>query len=317
MPEDLQKPRPSKIPIMKAMNSNEDRLANFAFPAFSQMKADGMRCQLEVTPNTSHPLSSIGRVYRGLSEFLKRDMDIIRSRCEWKEFILDGELLAHDVNGDPLPRAKSNGITNKLGHGTIDRHEMASLRFIVWDIIPASRFWSGAHGHRYTHRLKTVKELVEGCTKIWAIPTVEVADIEEAKTHAKQLIEEGYEGTILKEMDAEWINKRSKHCLKFKEENDCDLEVVEIQEGAGKYDGMMGALVCESSDKSVRVKIGTGFTDSMRNEYFDPQNILGKIVKVKYNTKTEAQDGVHSLFLPVFGGVRSDKVNADTLNEIA
>lgn len=302
---------------MKAMNSNEDRLAKFAFPAFSQMKADGMRCQLEITANSSEPLSSIGRVYRGLSEFLKEDIDVIRSRSEWQEFILDGELLAHDTNNDPLPRAKSNGITNKLGHGTIDPNEMKSLRFIVWDMIPKIHFWHGLYGQSYAKRLGIVKELVEGCTKIWAIPTVEVANIEEAKADAKRLIEEGYEGTILKEMDAGWMDKRSKHCLKFKEENDCDLEVVEIQEGTGKYHGMMGALVCESSDKSVRVKIGTGFTDSMRMVYFDPHNILGKIVKVKYNTKTEAQDGVHSLFLPVFGGVRSDKFNADTLNEIA
>ena len=301
---------------MKAQNSNEDRLAKFEFPALSQMKADGMRCQLEVTPGISRPLSSIGRVYRGLSEYLNRDMDKVRSKTGLNNFILDGELLAHDPHGKPLPRAKSNGIMNKLGHGTIERDELTSLRFIVWDFIPSDDFWNGYHPSPYQTRLGALKHMVEGCSLIWTIPTVLVKDADEAKKHANELIRQGFEGTIIKSLMSPWENKRSKYCLKFKEENDCDLEVVEIQEGTGKYVGMMGALVCESNDKKVRVKIGTGFTDSMRTDYFDPHNILGKIVRVDYNTKTDPQDGVHSLFLPKFGGLRTDKNYADSIEQI-
>ena len=306
-----------KIPVMKAKNSNEERLANFSFPAYSQEKADGMRFQVEISPNQFKPLSSRGRLYVGLEPVYKKDIALIRERVGKQPFVLDGELLAYDSYGNPLPRAKSNGITNKLGHNTATPQEIASLKYHVWDFIPSDSFWGGIHPIPYESRLKYLSHIVSDLTFISVIPTKIVTDIEGAKEHARELIAKGLEGTILKEMDSIWENKRSKHCLKFKEENDCDLEVVEIQEGAGKYEGMMGALICESSDKKVRVKIGTGFSDAERSTYFNPDKIIGEIVRIKYNTKTEPQKGVQSLFLPVFEGVRSDKSVADSINEIA
>ena len=313
---------PDKIPCMKARNVSEERLQEFSFPAVSQMKADGMRCQMEVTSEKVTPLSSIGRVYHGLSKYLENDLNRIKNNPVLslsqlpKAFILDGELLAHDPEGNPLPRAKSNGITNKLGHGTITTKEMASLRFIVWDYIPSFHFWEGYYPFPYSDRLNLVTRLVKDCSAIWVIPTKIVNDAKEAKEHALELIREGYEGTIIKDSSSPWENRRSKYALKFKEENDCDLKVVEIQEGTGKYVGMMGALLCESGDQKVKVKIGTGFTDAMRYDFFEEENILGKIVKVKYNTKTDPQNGIHSLFLPKFGGLRTDKTTPDSLDQI-
>tara|TARA_S200000501_G_C20769302_1_gene719807 strand:+ start:158 stop:1096 length:939 start_codon:yes stop_codon:yes gene_type:complete len=310
---------PEKIPVMKAKNSNEERLATFSFPAYSQMKADGMRFQVEIGDHLFKPLSSVGRTYPGLHKLYSSDIEKIKNEFRsGYQFVLDGELLAHDNLGKPLPRAKSNGITNKLGHNTITQEELGSLKFMVWDLIPSDEFWSGKHLIPYHVRLQVLTRIIaeQDLTFISLIPTVEVADIESAKQHARELIAMGYEGTILKEIDSPWENKRSKHCLKFKEEHDCDLEVVEIQEGQGKYVGMMGALICESADKKVRVKIGTGFSDALRNKYFFEDQIMGKIVRVEYNTKTEAQNGVHSLFLPKFGELREDKFEADSIDQI-
>ena len=119
---------------------------------------------------------------------------------------------------------------------------------------------------------------------------------------------EGYEGIILKDGRGIWEDKRAKHQIKFKGEMECDLKIVGIEEGTGKYVGKLGAIICESADSIIKVNVGSGFNDIQRSTLKD---LVGKIVAVKYNARIKNKQGEESLFLPIFIEIREDKDEAD------
>ena len=68
--------------------------------------------------------------------------------------------------------------------------------------------------------------------------------------------------------------------------------------------------MCESEDGTIRVNVGSGYTDEQRNAY--TKTVIGKVATVKYNARIQDRGGnVESLFLPVFIELREDKDIAD------
>jgi hypothetical protein len=61
--------------------------------------------------------------------------------------------------------------------------------------------------------------------------------------------------------------------------------------------------------------VGSGFNDEHRKNY-KHQDLVGKIVAVKYNARIKNKAGDESLFLPVFVELRQDKDIADDSSQI-
>ena len=81
------------------------------------------------------------------------------------------------------------------------------------------------------------------------------------------------------------------------------LTVVAVEEGTGKNVGKLGALVCEGVDdgKSIRVNVGSGFTDTDRDTFWnDSEALIGQLVEVRADAITQNQDGSYSLRFPRF-----------------
>ena len=113
----------------------------------------------------------------------------------------------------------------------------------------------------------------------------------------------GYEGIMIKDPNAGYECKRSVAWLKLKPFIEVSLEVVDVEEGTGKNVGRLGALVCEGVDdgKSIRVNVGSGFSDEHRVDYWASRNRLsGNIVEVRADAVTQNQDGTYSLRFPRF-----------------
>jgi hypothetical protein len=66
-----------------------------------------------------------------------------------------------------------------------------------------------------------------------------------------------------------------------------------------------------SEDWIVKVNVGSGFNDAQRKQYWK-ENLVDKIVAVKYNARIKNKQGEESLFLPVFVEIRDDKDVADS-----
>ena len=111
-----------------------------------------------------------------------------------------------------------------------------------------------------------------------------------------------------------WEDKRSKTQIKFKGELECDLKIVGIEEGTGKYAGMLGAIQCESADGVIKVSVGSGFKDEQRKTL--GKEVIGKIAAIKYNMRIKNKAGEESLFLPIVLEIRDDKEVADSSEDI-
>ena len=192
-----------------------------------------------------------------------------------------------------------------------------NLYFEVWDMITLKEFEDGYSEVPYKQRLLELEVILPKLsTEVLSLSEYElVSNREEALLFGQKMMNNGYEGAILKSPNLLFENKTSRLAVKIKAELDCDLKVIGWEMGTGKYDRMIGSLICESVDGELSVNVGTGLTDKDRSIPFD--DYLGKIVTIKYNERIKAKDSSkYSLFLPVFIEIREDKTEADRLEDI-
>ena len=176
-------------------------------------------------------------------------------------------------------------------------------------------FEAGISARPYTQRFGEAIRAAFSTKSINPVPSFKDYSLKEAEDIAKDYMEEGYEGAILKKSDSIWKDGTSKDMLKIKAVLDADLLCVDVEEGSGKYKGKVGALVLETSCGRLRVKVGTGLSDLVRAKPFD--YYIGKVIEIQYNefikSKSKSTD---SLFLPRFVEVREDKNTATSYEEI-
>lgn len=301
-----------EYPCMLCSGYEEKLVNKITFPAYGQLKLDGMRFNAIVRSGEVEFRSRNGKEIELLG-FLEDEFKVMAGNLD---LVFDGELLVVN-NGEILDRQTGNGILNKASKGTISKEEASNVQATVWDVIPYEHFMEGKYETPYAQRLSFLGTCVNkamGTGKVRLVPTNEVKDAEEANKLFNEYFGQGEEGIILKDSNGIWENKRSKSQIKYKGELECDLKIVGIEEGTGKYVGQLGAIVCESADSVIKVNVGSGFNDEQRSGF--SQEIIGKIVAVKYNAKIKNKDGGESLFLPIFIEVRDDKTEADNSGDI-
>ena len=117
----------------------------------------------------------------------------------------------------------------------------------------------------------------------------------------------GYEGIMIKDPNAGYECKRSTAWLKQKPYIEVSLTVIGVEEGTGRNQGKLGAIIVEGEDdgKLIRTNVGSGLTDADRVTYWDnADSIIGNIVEVRADAVTQNQDGSYSLRFPRFKGFR-------------
>jgi ATP-dependent DNA ligase len=303
-------------PCLLAKGSNDKNLAYITFPAYTQKKADGMRVNVFYEKGKVSFRGRSGKTI-DLLGYLEDDF-VALGKTYGKDMVFDGELVLVK-DGKVLVRRIGNGILNKAIKGTISAKEAAMVRADLWDAIPLAEFRKGKSKETYKDRFETFVANVAKAPRdgYIVIETRTVNNLDEAQVHFEEMLAEGEEGIILKNMTGKWENKRSKDLVKMKAEKDADLVVVDWQEGTGKFAGMMGALVCQTSDGKVEVNIGSGYSDEQRKE-FTKEAMMGRIVTVLYNERiaSKARTDVDSLFLPRFIELREDKDEANSEKEV-
>jgi hypothetical protein len=311
-------------PVALCNKFDEKTKKHIVYPAISQLKEDGLRCNAVVKNGNVTWYTRNGRSFE-LGESINNEVLSVIS-----EGVLDGELLAVNGNGSILSRKKGNGIINSITkHGDaltrleskgspqakIDelvaayRDNLSNVRFTVWDSISPEVFRGEEEAPLYTEVLeKLFKDVFEANpTQLAVVQTITVENEHEAIQDYQMKIRRGQEGTILKSGDHRWNPKRVNTMLKIKNESEMDLIVVDMLEGTGKASGKLGSLLCRSEDGEIEVSVGSGFTDLEREELWD-RDLRGSFVEVKYNEIiTSEQKTTKSLFLPIFKFLREDK----------
>jgi hypothetical protein len=296
-----------EYPCMLASGYDQKLVDKMKFPAIAQLKMDGMRFNAVVIGDECNFYSRNGKTIDLRGNLVEEFVTLANG----KNIVFDGELVVE--SGDKyLDRQTGNGILNKAVKGTISAAEAQQVCATLWDVIPYEDFTKGHCDWRYVTRFDVLKKLpLSG--KVRLVEHKVVGTIDEARETFESYLAQGQEGIILKDLNGVWEDKRAKHQVKFKGELECELRVVDVQPGTGKYQGMLGALICESEDGVLKVDVGSGFKDDQR---VDSNSYVGKIVSVKYNARIKNKQGEESLFLPVFVEVREDKDVADRSDQI-
>lgn len=269
---------------------------NWEDGVYSQVKMDGMYS--EVSNNKVITRNGSVFPYDLLPLDFKQDMKQLPEDCK-----LNGELLVIDSDGKILARKTGNGILNSLLQGTIlpDNH---TLGYVVWDVVCELP---------YTERFAKVGSICVNSNSFSIVETRFVKSLEEAHKHFTEILAQGGEGTILKNPKGMWKDGTSKDQVKYKLECDVDLLCSGWIEGEGKHKGKIGALQCQSSDGTLLVNVGSGFTDKEREQ----EAPVGKIITVKANDIVDKRDSdAYSLFLPIYVETRLDKSEADSFERI-
>ena len=89
------------------------------------------------------------------------------------------------------------------------------------------------------------------------------------------------EGLMLHHQDALYQSKRSRDLMKLKKFEDAEAKVIAHLPGKGKYVGLLGSLLVETSD-GIRFKIGSGFSDKERQN----PPAIGSIITYRFTGRT-------------------------------
>ena len=193
-------------------------------------------------------------------------------------------------------------------------------RLMLFDVIPLSEFKAGVSVMGQRRRSAFLRENFSkifadsGCIDIIAQREFDLdvfTDEIEFRDFNKQMVTEGFEGIMIKDPNGKWEGKRSVAWLKQKPFIEVSLEITAVEEGTGRNEGRLGAVICEGQDdgKLIQVNVGSGFTDSDRREYWDSRDsLIGQVIEVRADAVTQNQDGTYSLRFPRFMRFRGFKV---------
>ena len=266
-------------------------------------KLNGNRCVFV----NGKMMSRQGKEFTGLDHILSDIKKVVDNGI-----VLDGELVGKNEEGlsDSANFQKSTGIANSKDA------DKTSLKYVIFDTLRLEEFQNGKSEYTYKIRRQLLLELKETIAK-HNLKNIEVVQMFYEGTDQTEIDkwldyceEHDYEGCMIN-LDSPYECKRVKSLQKAKMFKDIDLCCISVNEAiTGKYKGTLGSITCKY--KNGTVDVGSGFSDEQRGYYFNnPNEIVGKIITVKYKETTTNKKGGESLQFPVFVTVRFDKDVAD------
>ena len=268
-----------------------------------ECKLDGVRVLAVVSGGACTLYSRNGKEFENFPQIAEAILDNRKhfqyGRGTGGHFVLDGEIV-----GESFQKLM------KQAHRKSDA-ETSGMVYHIFDIIPLDAFKEGHCNLQQYKRfewLESARSSLQDTDCLRIMNGLEV-DLDTAEGHdimhryAEDAVAEGFEGIMIKSMDAPYECKRSDFWMKWKPTISVDLEIVGFEEGTGRNEGRLGAIICEGDDngRHIRVNVGTGLSDSDRDEYWLARNnLLGHLVEVQADAVTQNQDGSYSLRFPRF-----------------
>jgi DNA ligase-1 len=218
-------------------------------------------------------------------------------------FVLDGEIVGRSFQ-ELMRQAhrKSDARTD-------------DMVYHVFDMIPLDDFERGfwnAPQHRRIEMLDRAQAALPADGMIRVMPGMDV-DLDTAEGHdvmrrfAEASVEQGYEGIMIKSLDAPYQCKRVDAWMKWKPFIEVTLEITALEEGTGRNANRLGAFVCAGVDdgRDIRVNVGSGFSDDQRSSFWTERDgLVGSLVEVRADAVTQNQDGTYSMRFPRFKSFR-------------
>jgi len=265
-----------------------------------EIKLDGVRVITIIRGNKVEMFSRNGKQFHNFGHIIEELEAVVKEYPVPYPLVLDGEVMS--ANFQDLMKQ----VHRKDGKQSTD----AVLH--VFDTIPLGCFMKGEWDKPQHFRSAITKHWVEEHKSV--LQHVQALDWEDVDLDTqegqerfvalnKAAVDGGYEGVMIKDVDAPYECKRTHAWLKAKPFIEVTLEVKDVEEGTGRNEGRLGALVCAGEDdgRMVQVNCGSGFSDSDRDSFWSSRSsLIGQLVEVRADAITQNQDGTYSLRFPRF-----------------
>jgi len=300
-----------KIGCMLGTLYGDVGVENIKWPCIVTEKLDGIRRILIKENGTCRCYSRSGHEDTSLVEVLA-DAQFLPNNA-----VYDGELLAKGVFADNIEQRQA---TCSLANSKSDS---VGLTLNLFDMIPLDDFNAGiSQNNALTRKILLGATLMDESIQIlapekWAeliqafgihqelkaIRTVPILGYVKSMSEVEPIVDKIWaqhkEGVMLNTASGKYEIKRSKELLKVKFTEERVLKVVDILEGNGKFEGMMGALVVDYNGNKLGV--GSGFDYAQRQAIWDnPDKYIGKSIEIDTFGESTNAAGDKSLNCPIF-----------------
>lgn len=313
-------------PYMRCSGFSDKTLKGISLPCITQLKADGLYCDVVVRSDSVTYMSRSGKVIE-INEPNRDDLLKLQT-VKHGEFVIQGEVVVVDDAGNIMERSASNGYINS------DDKDTSRIHIMAWDMIPLEDWLIPKREGKKTvkkcetpydqrlSKLITVLDVITG-HGIELIDHRVCNTVEEIVDHFREVREREEEGIILKDSKCIWKDGTSKQMIKLKVIIEVELRITGWYYGSKgtKTEHLVGGVECESECGEIQANFGS-LSDKNRTEWLttlDDMIANRQVVTVKCNgvTTVDTPEGKrYSLFLPRFKEMRMDKSKADTREKI-
>jgi ATP-dependent DNA ligase len=245
------------------------------YPCYAQPKLDGIRCiaivkdgKCTLWTRTRKPITSVPHIVEEIERVYGK-LDII----------LDGELYNHSLKKD-FEKIVSMVRQEEPAEGC------EIVQYHIYDVVTDQTF--GDRWENFLSRLPTPNEPPKYC---FMVSTGMIHSEDQVQTVFEASVKMGFEGLMLRNKDAKYVNKRSYDLQKVKEFEDAEFDIVGVEEGRGKLAGKVGSFVCVMPNGKTFLAKMAGDTDRLREYFENPSLWQGKRLTVKYQGLT-GKEGV-------------------------
>ncbi len=210
------------------------------------------------------------RAYWDGSKLITRAGNVIEAP-EWflddfPEVPLDGELW--------LGRGQFDRLSGIVRSKSMIKNDWQQVTYQVFDLPDSKAI--------FAERYKDLESLLKlSSPLIQLVKQYSFQSEDTFELHFQKTVDAGGEGLMLHNMASVYSAKRSRNLLKYKPVFDAEAKIIGITEGAGKYEGFMGALIVKMED-GREFKIGSGFTTEFRQN----PPLTGELITFEYSGLT-------------------------------
>jgi len=257
---------------MLAEGFNPKRLKFSINNCYVQPKLDGIRILARKVDGEVRLYSRTGAVKDTTPHINEALREVMRDGEVW-----DGEIYRHGMEfEDIVSRTQSSK----------NRKDTSDLQYYIYD---CPILTPHTEQTPYARRFGALRArlLNTDFEELQLTPTVRAASFAEIEQFHRRVVDDGYEGAIIRNPAAPYESKRSPHLLKFKKFQDAEFPIVAVNEGSGKLEGHAGSFTCQMPDgRTFDVKM-SGEMRGLEHYLKNPEAVIGKMLTVQFFSRTK------------------------------